>query len=157
MGYDQVMSPTLKTLLRNEDYKRYFLRRPVLPAKLFHPMPWKVWGLKVDNKWAGRAVATYPEAFEMTKKMLRSPQFQDAAICSRVVGFRPPENLLMQYKADGYDWCIMCRRPAVFKAKRKHHALRDDLHRYYAHHPVCPYCGMREETMLHGNITLGKN
>ena len=150
------MSPTLATLLRNEEYKKYFLRQPRLPKKLYHPLPWRVWGHKTDGKWAGRAVATFPEAFEMTKKMLRHPLFQDVAISSRVVGFKPPELLLQQYKADGYDWCLMCRRPAHFKAMRKHHALRDDLHRYYAHHPVCPYCGIREETMLHGGVTLGK-
>jgi len=93
----------------------------------------------------------------MTKKMLRHPLFEDVAITSRVVGFKPPENLRDHYRAAGYDWCIMCRRPTHFKAMRRHHALRDDLHRYYANHPVCVYCGMREETMLHGNVTLGKN
>ena len=152
------MSPTLTTLLRHPEYKRYFLRQPVLPKKLFHPLPWRVWALKNNGKWAGKAVATFPEAFEMTKKILRTPEtFKDVAISSRVVGFKPPEALKDHYRAAGYDWCIMCRRPTHFKAMRRHHALRDDLHRYYANHPVCVYCGMREETMMHGGITLGKN
>jgi hypothetical protein len=151
------MSPTLSTLLRNEDYKRYFLRQPVLPKKLHHSAPWRVWGLKATDKWAGKAVATFPEAFDLAKKMLRHPDFKDVSISSRVVGFKPPANLQDHYRASGYDWCLMCRRPVHFVAKRKHHALRDDLHRYYAHYPVCPYCGIREETLLAGNITFGKN
>lgn len=151
------MSPTLSVLLKDPAYRAYFLRQPQLPQNLYHLAPFKVWGLKTDGKWAGKSVATFAEGFELTKKILRNPGYQDVSISSRVVGFRAPEQLRTAYKADGYDWCIMCRRPVHFIAKRRHHALRDDLHRYYAHHPVCPYCGIREETMLHGGITMGKN
>lgn len=152
------MSPTLSTLIQNKVYKAYFLRQPRLPKGLHHPAPWRVWGQKTDGKWAGKAVADYPAAFELAKKMLRAPAFKDVSISSRVIGFRAPEQLLVQYREAGYDWCIMCRRPVHFAAKRKHHALRDDLHRYYAHHPVCPYCGIREDTILTpGAVTLGKN
>lgn len=151
------MSPTLTALLKNPTYRAYFLRQPKLPPKLHHPEPWRVWALRENGKWAGKSLATFPEAFDLTKKLIRNPAIKDAAICSRVIGFRAPEQLVMQYKAEGYDWCIMCRRPTHFKAMRRHHALRDDLHKYYASHPVCPYCGIREETMLHGNITMGKN
>lgn len=149
--------PTLASLLKDPAYKAYFRRQPVLPPKLYHPAPFKVWGLKIDGRWAGKAVADYPAAFELTKKMLRAPSFADVAISSRVIGFKPPENLKDDYRSRGYDWCIMCRRPVLFAPKRKHHALRDDLHRYFSHHPVCPFCGIREETMIHGNVTLGKN
>lgn len=152
------MSPTLATLLKDPVYRAYFVRKPVLPKNLHNPLPFKVWGLRTDNKWAGRAVASFPEAFEMTKKILRRPDFKDVSISSRVIGFRAPEQLLTAYKADGYDWCIMCRRPVHFVARRKHHALRDDLHKFFAHEPVCPYCGIREETILTpGAVTLGKN
>jgi hypothetical protein len=151
------MSPTLSTLLRDPAYKAYFRRQPVLPKNLYHPAPFRVWGLRVDGRWAGKAVPSYPEGFELAKKMLRSDSFQDVSISSRVVGFKPPENLRDEYRARGYDWCIMCRRPTHFAPKRKHHALRDDLHRYFSHQPVCPYCGIREETMIHGNVTIGKN
>lgn len=151
------MSPTLTALLRNAEYRAYFLRQPVLPKKLHHPAPWKVWALKDNGKWAGKAIATFPEAFDLTKKLIRKPGIKDAAICSRVVGFKAPEQLVTAYRTDGYDWCIMCRRPTIFKPMAKHHALRQDLHVFFQHHPVCFYCGMREETMVSGGITLGRN
>lgn len=150
-------APSLATLLRDPKYKAYFLRAPKLPKNLYHQAPFYVWGLKADGKWAGKAVADFPTAFDAAKKILRAPAFVDVSISSRVVGFAAPEDVRLQYKADGYDWCIMCRRPVHFVAKAKHHALRDDLHRYFSTHPVCPYCGIREETMLHGNITMGRN
>lgn len=149
--------PTLASLLKDPAYRAYFLRQPILPKRLYHPAPFYVWGLKANGKWAGKAVADFPTAFDLTKKMLRAPAFEDVSISSRVIGFKAPEALVMKYKADGYDWCIMCRRPVHFRALRKHHALRDDLHRYFSHHPVCGFCGIREETMLHGNVTMGKN
>lgn len=153
-------SPSLAALLKDPKYRAYFLRQPVLPKRLHHQAPFYVWALKPDGKWAGKAVADFPTAFDMTKKILKAipaGKFEDVSISSRVVGFRAPEDLVVAYKSDGYDWCIMCRRPVHFMPKRKHHALRDDLHRYFAAHPVCPYCGIREETMLHGNVTMGKN
>lgn len=148
---------TLAVLLKDPAYRSYFLRKPVLPKNLYHPAPFYVWGLKQDGRWAGKAVVDFSAAFDLTKRMLKAPTIQDVSISSRVIGFKAPEQLVMQYRQDGYDWCIMCRRPVHFAPKRKHHALRDDLHRYFSHHPVCPYCGIREETMLHGNVTMGKN
>jgi len=152
------MSPTLATLLKDPTYRSYMLRVPKIPKGIYHPAPFRVWGLKVDGKWAGAAKPDFVTAFDLTKRMLRNPDFQDAAISSRVVGFAAPEDLRLKYQADGYDWCIMCRRPVHFAAKKKHHALRDDLHRYFSHQPVCPYCGIREDTILTpGAITMGKN
>lgn len=152
------MTLTLAKLLKDPDYRAYFIRQPQLPKGLYHPAPFKVWGLKDDGRWAGKPVATFAEGFELTKKMLRHPDFTDVSISSRVIGFRAPEDLKLKYQADGYDWCIMCRRPTHFIARRKHHALRDDLHKYFSHHPVCTYCGMREETQrTPGAITMGKN
>lgn len=152
-----ISSPALSTLLKDPKYKAYFLRAPQLPKRLYHQAPFYVWGLKPNGKWAGVAVPDFKTAFDKTKAILRSPAFVDVSISSRVVGFKAPEELVMEYRSRGYDWCIMCRRPVHFSPKRRHHALRDDLHRYFAAQPVCPYCGIREETMLHGSITLGKN
>lgn len=150
-------TPTLAVLLKDPAYRSYFLRKPVLPKNLHHPAPFYVWGLKTTNTWVGKPVVDFTAAFDLTKKMLKVPAIKDVAISSRVIGFQAPQNLKDAWRAKGYDWCIMCRRPVHFKAKRTHHALRDDLHRYFSHHPVCPYCGIREETMLHGNVTMGKN
>ena len=150
-------SPTLSTLLKDPAYKAYFLRPAVIPKGVYHPAPFKVWGLTAANTWAGTTAKNYAEAFEKAKKILSSPKFVDVSISSRVVGFRAPEELVMEYRSRGYDWCIMCRRPTLFTPKKKHHALRDDLHCYFAAYPVCPYCGIREDTMLHGRVTMGKN
>lgn len=151
-------SPSLSALLKDPKYKAYFLRVPKLPKSLHHQAPFYVWGLKSDGRWAGKPVADFQTAFDMTKRLLKAPAFVDVSISSRVVGFPAPEDVRLAYKADGYDWCIMCRRPVHFIPKAKHHALRDDLHRYFAAFPVCPYCGIREETMTTpGAITMGRN
>lgn len=150
-------SPTLSALLKDPKYRAYFLRPAVIPKGIYHPAPFKIWGLRANGKWAGTTAVDFREGFDKAKKILRSDSFVDVSISSRVVGFRAPEDLVMQYRQDGYDWCIMCRRPVHFAPKRKHHALRDDLHRYFSAHPVCPYCGIREETMLHSGVTMGKN
>ncbi|QEQ93647.1 hypothetical protein SEA_ZUKO_69 [Streptomyces phage Zuko] len=150
-------SPTLATLLKDPKYKAYFLRPALLPKKVYHPAPFRVWALTPQGKWAGTTAVDYAEAFGKTKRLLQSPKFVDVSISSRVIGFRAPEDLVQKYKADGYDWCIMCRRPVHFMPKRRHHALRDDLHRFFAEFPVCPYCGIREETMLHSGVTMGRN
>ncbi len=148
----------MAALLKDPKYRAYFLRSPQLPAKLYHPAPFKVWALKPNGKWAGVALPDFPSAFTKAKAILKSPTYIDVSISSRVIGFRAPEELARQYRADGYDWCLMCRRPVLFMPKRKHHALRDDLHRYFVAFPVCPYCGIREETMTTpGMITMGKN
>ncbi|QWT29852.1 hypothetical protein PP631_gp071 [Streptomyces phage KimJongPhill] len=150
-------SPTLATLLKDPKYKAYFLRPAIIPKGIYHLAPFKVWALTPAGKWAGTTAVDYREAFGKVKRLLASPKFVDVSISSRVIGFRGPEELVMDYKSRGYDWCIMCRRPVHFAPRRKHHALRDDLHRYFSAFPVCPYCGIREETMLHSGVTMGKN
>src|SRR3546814_15939913 len=135
--------PSRAALLKDPAYRSDFGRQPVLPKNLYHPAPFYVWGLKTNGRWAGKAVADYPTAFDLTKRMLRADAIEDVSISSRVIGFRPPENLKDEYRSRGYDWCIMCRRLVHFAPKRKHHALRDDLPWHFSHHPVCPFWGIQ--------------
>lgn len=152
------MSPTLSALLKDPEYKAYFIRPAVIPKSVYHTAPFKVWGITLQDKWAGTTAKDYAEAFGKVKVMLKSKKFRDVSISSRVVGFPAPEGLRLKYKTEGgYDWCLMCRRPVIFEAQDWHHALRNDLHCYFANFPVCPYCGIREETMTSpGSITMGK-
>ncbi len=150
-------SPTLSTLLKDPKYKAYFRRPAIIPKGIYAPQPFKIWALTPQGKWAGTTAADYAEAFGKVKRLLASPKFVDVSISSRLIGFRAPEDLVMDYRSRGYDWCIMCRRPVHFSPRSRHHALRDDLHCYFAAFPVCPYCGIREETMLHSGVTMGKN
>lgn len=158
------MTIRMSTLLKNPTYRSYLTKNVVYPKNVYHPAPWRVWAQKVSPqsksgfKWAGKTFKTYGEAFALTKTILGRPaDFKDVSISSRLIGFRAPEQLRVQYKMDGYDWCVMCRRPVIFTPMRRHHALDSTLHQYYAHFPVCPYCGIREETVLtNGAITYGK-
>lgn len=150
-------SPTLSTLLKDPAYRSYFTKPAVIPKGIFHPAPFRVWGITTQSRWAGTTAVDYADAFNKVKVMIKSKKFQDISISSRVVGFPAPESLRLHYKSDGYDWCLMCRRPVVFEPRERHHALRKDLHCYFADFPVCPYCGIREETMISpGMITMGK-
>lgn len=159
------MTIRMSTLLKNPAYRSYLTRNVVYPRNVYHPAPWRVWAQKVSPqsakgyKWAGKAFKTYGEAFDLLKKIHTAgpDKFLDVSISSRLIGFNAPEQLRVQYKSDGYDWCLMCRRPVQFVPMRRHHALDNTLHQYYAHFPVCPYCGIREETILtRGAITIGK-
>src|SRR3546814_20129947 len=134
--------PSRAALLKDPAYRSDFGRQPVLPKNLYHPAPFYVWGLKTNGRWAGKAVADYPTAFDLTKRMLRADAIEDVSISSRVIGFRPPEHLKDEYRYRGYDWCIMCRRPvdrkSVVSGKsssvRVDHGARRTLNTTIDHH-----------------------
>jgi hypothetical protein len=151
------MTVKLSTLLQNTDYRSYFQRNVKYPTNVYHQAPWRVWVHLTSGKWGQKTFATYGEAFKYTVPVLKKAAVQDVSISSRLIGFRPPEQIRLHYQTLGYDWCLMCRRPVQFVTWRKHHALRNDLHQFFAHHPVCPYCGIREETMRGNGVTIGKN
>lgn len=158
------MTIRMSRLIKDPEYRSYLTKNVVYPKNVYHPAPWRVWAQKVDPSkrsgfaWSGKTFKTYGEAFDLLKRIQKAgPTFEDAAISSRLIGFRAPEQLRQRYKALGYDWCVMCRRPVQFVPMRRHHALDNTLHQYYSHFPVCPYCGIREETILtNGAITYGK-
>lgn len=139
----------MRELLRDPLYRSYFLQTPKFPFKLALDKPWRVWADVGGEDDEGYYLAdfrkkdfpTFAEAFAFVKPRIK--KWDDFAITSRIIGFVPPKPVKALYSED-YDWCIMCRRPTLFEPHDTHHALRDDIHRYFVDWPICIFCGSRE-------------
>lgn len=130
---------SLRELLQDPDYKKYFTKVPVLPAHYTPDVkPWKLYVLKAgEDKWRSKRYGTYGDAFAGLKKML--PSIDNAAINCPGLSFMPPiknyrikgrfldkaekkpliKSVVWKPKIDadmaGHNWCPHCRRPTVFK------------------------------------------
>ena len=128
---------TLKELLSDPDYKKYFTSIPKLPSH-YTPanQPWKLIILKPgETVWRSKRFGTYKEAFEGLRKML--PKIDNGAINCPPLTFMPP---VKRYRVKGkldkkkkpliitklwvppisgdmeqHHWCGHCRRPSIFK------------------------------------------
>lgn len=132
---------TMSELLSDPVYKAYILKTPRLPAGCRSATPWRVWGLRDDEKWAGKEFAEYRDAFELVKRMLRDPRYLDVAIICKPTEFGPPPEFQVPPLM---DWCGRCRRPTVFRQFYNHHAMRkwpvvseESINR-------CYYCAARQ-------------
>lgn len=142
-GLNQV---SLIELLRDPEYKKYFMKVPKLPPHYKGTKPWKLYVLlKGQQVWKTKRFETYAEAYNQLKRLL--PKVVDAAINCPALGFRPPiksvklkgKTEMVRGKAqpvfrsliwrpeldssmDRHEWCPYCRRPTVFKtlASRLH-------------------------------------
>lgn len=132
---------TMRELLTDATYRPYLLRAPRLPPGCRTGSPWQVWGLRDDDRWAGKTFAEYREAFELVKKMIRGP-YQDVAIICRPTEFGPPDGFQIPPLM---DWCGRCRRPTVFRRSRKHHAAKN-WPAYDSDVLRCYYCAARQPT-----------
>jgi len=134
-------------LLKQPEYRGYFLKSPKFPYPLACPQPWTVWINKESSKTAGKLVwlrkdtVTFRDAVKFVSPRMK--EWEDFSITSRIIGFVPPKNLRNSYELS--DWCYRCRRPVEFRVFRKHHALRSDMHVYFEDWPVCPFCGSSGE------------
>lgn len=133
---------TMDELLRDPQYREYFLKPPVLPDHYSAPgiKPWKLIVLKKgETKWRSKKFATYQEAFAGFKKM--RPSIENAAINCPALGFMPPfKTYRIKGKFDRYkrpllrtkvwtprieadmashNWCPHCRRPSIFDLATK--------------------------------------
>lgn len=142
---------TMRELLKDPLYRRYFLTSPKFPFRLALDKPWRVWAIVGDTRedpdiWVPdfrkKDFPTFKDAFTFIKPRIN--KYRDFSITSRVIGFVPPKSVRAQFGED-YDWCIMCRRPTIFEPHTTHHALKDEIHRYFVEWPVCMFCGSREE------------
>lgn len=139
---------TIHELLRDPQYRAYFLKAPKLPDHYTPEMkPWKLAVLKHgESVWRTKRFGTYREAFEGLKKML--PTIADGAIISPALGFMPPtrtvrvkgkidpktkkqliRTTLWRPQLDGDEathyWCPHCRRPTIWKVAGLNRPARD--------------------------------
>jgi len=129
---------TIRELLKDEQYKAFFTKVPVLPAH-YTPenLPWKLMvRMKGQSKWKAKRYGTYREAFAALKRLM--PKIDDAAINCPALGFMPPvKTYRLKGKTTGkgkpvlttrmwkapieadmepHYWCPHCRRPTVFRS-----------------------------------------
>lgn len=128
---------TIKELLRDPQYRDYFIKAPKLPDHMTNNpaiLPWKLYVLKRgENNWRSKRFHTYREAFAGLKKML--PVIDNGAINCPALSFLPPfknytikstgkqVTKLWQPKIDSdmadHKWCPHCRRPTIFHMAMK--------------------------------------
>jgi hypothetical protein len=133
---------TMHELLQDPVYKKYLLKAPRLPKGCRPPNPWRVWGLRTDDKWAGKLFPDYVSAFGLVKDMLKNPRYVDVVITCRPVEFAPPAHFQIPPLM---EWCGYCRRPTVYRRlTARHHVIKkwpvfsnDGSRR-------CIYCANRE-------------
>lgn len=134
---------TIRELLADEEYKKYFMTIPHLPEHYTKDaQPWRLLvQLTGDPKWKSQRFGTYKEAYIKLKKLM--PKVNNAAINSPGLGFMPPVRTVRvkgkvhdtgklkgqpvlrtlvwkpQLTADmaQHHWCAHCRRPTIFADK----------------------------------------
>jgi len=139
---------TLRELLEDEWYKKYFLAIPKLPPHIRKAsLPWKLMVLREgETQWRTRRFGTYREAFMALKKVL--PHVKDAVINCPGYDWQPPmrqvrvknkfdivrgkkvpmiRTIVWKPQLDGdmpiHYWCPYCRRPTVFSYFEWHPAM----------------------------------
>lgn len=133
---------TIRELLRDPQFKKYFTTVPKLPDH-YTPdaLPWRLLIQKHgETNWRAKRFGTYKEAFDAFKLIL--PKAQDAAINCPGLNFMPPIRTVRLKgkfeKVNGqmvpimrtivwkapieadmlpHHWCGYCRRPTVFGDK----------------------------------------
>ena len=139
---------TLRELLRDPVYRKWFMRKPALypaqklPVTTKEQSPWLVW-VQVDEagRWRRGFAEDYVTAFCHVKRMLEQGA-NDVTIFSRRRSYAPPAGLTSAWPST-HDWCPYCRRPTVFWYFRKHHALRQFRDLDLSDDRRCTICGIR--------------
>lgn len=152
-----VVPPTLAELLEDDVYAAWFRRNPVMPSVVPGADAWQVIGRRVAEAqgatWAVARVPSYADAYRRARRMLKDPQWEDVAACSRAVMFRPPVGF--SWATGRFGWCGRCRRPTLFREMKIHPVLRgqldDSLRRAIMVSKETPercyYCGMSRAGM----------
>jgi hypothetical protein len=139
--------PTIHTLLDDPVMRKVILTSPPLPAALKWGEPWLLWAQRHDGVWASRSFATYADAWERARPIIKDrDRFSDVAIVSKRVFFAPPPGAHWGF---GLDWCSRCRRPSSFREwnPASHHALKRKNALTFDEPKRCWYCGIRKAAM----------
>lgn len=148
MTHDMI---TLRDLLKDPQYKQYFLKVPTLPGHYTpETKPWKLMALKRGEvQWRTKRFGTYREAFEATKKLLKNPDFFDVVINCPGLDWQPPIRVfkakvkgktnkdgsplivtratvwkpMLDADMPNHHWCPYCRRPTKFGYFETHLAM----------------------------------
>jgi hypothetical protein len=127
-------------------YRAWVKRVPKLPENVAYGNPWMIVARRTSEApgatWALKNMPVYADAYRRVRRMLATGEFEDVAVVSRRMLFRPP--IGYSWNTNRYSWCGRCRRPSTFHFAYSHFALRKatvlaeiDVHR-------CYYCGARE-------------
>lgn len=133
---------TLQELLRDPQYREYFLKAPKLPPHYTaKQLPWRLFIQKPEETaWRAKRFGTYREAFEGYRTLTKKGIVANAAINCPALTFLPPLKTVRvkgrfvtvrgkqkplvktivwkpRIEADMADhsWCGYCRRPTIFK------------------------------------------
>lgn len=142
--------PSLRYLLKDPAYRRYFARPPK-PHKSVSPDPWAIIAVSEELRYGKKCFPTFSDAFQYARDLMkRRDDIMDVSIFAKNVISPTPQTLASALMSPTEDWCGRCRRPSLFRVYADYHpALRDapvivpDLRR-------CFYCGISWEYLTHG-------
>lgn len=141
-----LVPPNWDELMEDPIYSAWVRRVPRLPLNVSHGQPWLIVARRRPEAsgatWATKNMSVYADAYRRVRRMMLAGEFEDIAIVSKRMLFRPP--IGFTWNTNRYSWCGRCRRPSVFQHSWSHFALRGapvlaeiDVQR-------CYYCGARE-------------
>lgn len=124
---------TIHELLRDRQYREFFLKTPTLPEHYTEAnKPWKLIVLKQgEYVWRSKRFGTYKEAFAGLKTMM--PNIVNGAINCPPLDFMPP---IKNFKVKGKFVGAGTRRKPLIVTKVWKPQLTDDM----ADHAWCGYC-----------------
>lgn len=139
---------TLRELLKDSNYKKWFLTKPVHHSEFGAPVDgkWRVWAQEeAGGRWSRKNVTTYAAGVRLISKLLKRG-WHDMSLTSGVWQSRPPvvssggKRRYLAIVPRGHEWCGYCRRPTRFIYFKQHHALPWAP---LSKEPRCTVCGMR--------------
>lgn len=154
----------MREFLKDPVFRKHFRTKPVLlPSSGPHPF-WLYLQPKEGGPWKRAKLTSYNKGFDYVKTRLND--LYDFAICSRQRTYLPPVHRPVdedgnpgkhrEYWANyprNHSWCPYCRRPTIFRAFEKHHALTE-INKAMGLSLVprepevrCTICGIREEAV----------
>jgi hypothetical protein len=152
---------TLRQLLADPLYKKWFLKRPTVVPTGSQTPPWFIYILE-EGKWRRAQIGSYKKALKWAAKNLQG--FDDIVISSKRQAYRPPryrrnveghfeycpkkcrlqhtETVIWESYPYTHQWCPYCRRPTVFDVFARHHAFTGQWDNGRClEKPRCTVCG----------------